>query len=127
MAKQPSRRKTVPTEPTRLGTYLKSLRTERGLSLVEVSSALGFDDSYLYLLESGKRRQPHPSYLHRLARYYGVLVEDLYSLAGYTPPEELPELPAYLRAKYDLPEERVREIADFMDFLTERDHDRPSN
>jgi transcriptional regulator with XRE-family HTH domain len=122
VAKKPSRRKTAPTEPSRLGAYLKQLRTDRGLSLVEVTRELGFDDSYLYYLESGKRRQPHPDYLHRLARYYGVLVEDLYSLAGYTPAAELPDLPAYLRAKYDLSDERVREIADFMDFLAERDH-----
>lgn len=110
---------TDPT-PSKLGAYLNELRLKRSLSLAHVAEALDFDPSFLFYIETGKRRRPDPEYLHRLARFYGVLVEDLYALAGYTPPRALPELPAYLRTKYDLPETAITEIADFMDFLAER-------
>jgi len=107
-------------EASQLGAYLKKLRTDRGLSLADVAERLEFDPSYLFRLESGASRKPHPDYLHRLAHFYGVLVEDLYALAGYTPATELPELPTYLRTKYGLTEEAIRELSDFKDFLTER-------
>jgi transcriptional regulator with XRE-family HTH domain len=106
----------------KLGAYLKKLRIAKGLTLAEAADGAGLAPSHLFYSEEGKRRQPRPEYLHRLARFYGVLVEDLFALAGYTPTEALPELGAYLRSKYpDLSEEAVREISDFTDFLTERD------
>jgi len=116
-------------QASKLGAYLKSLRLARGLSLADVAEHTGLAPSHLFYLEEGKRRSPHPDYLHRLAGFYGVLVEDLYALAGYTPAGELPELPAYLRSKYGLSDEVVREIENYKDFLTERedDGDTPQN
>jgi transcriptional regulator with XRE-family HTH domain len=104
-----------------LGAYLKELRLKRGLTLAEAARQIGgLTPSFLFYLEEGQRRQPKPEYLHRLARFYRVLVEDLYALAGYTPAEELPDLPAYLRTKYDLSDELIRELETYKDFLTER-------
>src|SRR5947209_5010577 len=97
-------------EASQLGAHLKKLRADRGLSLADVADQLDFDASYLFRLESGASRKPHPDYLHRLAHFYGVLVEDLYALAGYTPAAELPELPTYLRTKYGLTDEAIREL-----------------
>lgn len=110
-------------QASKLGAYLKELREERKLTLGQVADKAGLDPSYLFYLEAGKRRQPHPDYLHRLARFYGVLVEDLYALTGYTPAEELPDLPAYLRSKYDLSDEVVREIENYTKYLAERTDD----
>lgn len=107
--------------PSSLGAHLKNLRRERGLTLTEVAEKLAFSPSYLHHLEAGNRTKPHPDYLHRLAGFYDVLVEDLYALAGYTPAGELPDLPAYLRSKYGLSDEVIREIENYTEFLTERD------
>jgi len=110
-------------QASKLGAHLKTLRQAQGLSLAEVGEQTNIGPSHLFYIEEGKRRTPHPDYLHRLARFFGVLVEDLYALAGYTPAGELPELPAYLRSKYDLSDEVIREIENYKDFLTEREHD----
>jgi transcriptional regulator with XRE-family HTH domain len=109
-----------------LGDRLRDLRQERGLTLAEVAENVELAPSYLHYLEAGERKKPHPDYLNRLARFYGVLVEDLYALAGYTPADELPELRAYLRSKYGLSTEVIREIENYKDFLTEREDDAES-
>jgi transcriptional regulator with XRE-family HTH domain len=106
-----------------LGAHLKSLRTARGMSLADVAAQTEISGSYLFYLEAGKRLKPHPEYLHRLADFYGVLVEDLYSLAGYTPAGNLPELGVYLRTKYGMTPEDARTLQDYKDFLTERADD----
>jgi transcriptional regulator with XRE-family HTH domain len=108
-------------QPSSLGDYLKRLRTERGLSLAEVAEKVDLAPSYLHYLEAGARKKPHPDYLNRLARFYDVLVEDLYALAGYTPADELPTLPAYLRSKYGLSDDVIRELENYKDFLAERE------
>lgn len=106
-----------------LGAHLKRLRSERGLSLAQVAAGTKVSESYLYYLEAGQRQKPHPEFLHRLATFYGVLVEDLYAAAGYTPADELPELGVYLRAKYGLSDDDARQLENYKDFLTERDDD----
>ncbi len=108
-------------QPSSLGDYLKGLRADRGLTLTEVAEEVDLAPSYLHYLEAGARKKPHPDYLNRLARFYGVLVEDLYALAGYTPADELPNLPAYLRSKYGLSDDVIREIENYKNFLSERE------
>jgi transcriptional regulator with XRE-family HTH domain len=105
---------------SKLGAHLKALREKRGLSLAQVGEEVGLSPSYIFYLESGQRQKPHPDNLYRLARFYGVLAEDLLALAGYTPADELPELGAYLRSKYGLSPEVVREIENYTEYLTER-------
>ena len=46
-----------------------------------------------------------------------VPFEDLYALAGYKTPDELPTFRPYMRAKYDLPPEAVRELESYFEFL----------
>jgi DNA-binding NarL/FixJ family response regulator len=50
----------------------------------------------------------------------GTLSEAVTQLSEDSQAAELPELPAYLRAKYGLPEEAIREISDFTGWLTTR-------
>jgi len=109
-----------------LGERLRSLREERGLTLTDAAEKTGLTVSHLHYIEKDARR-PKPEYLNRLARFYGVLVEDLYALAGYTPAGDLPNLPAYLRTKYGLSDEVIREIENYKDFLTEREDERPAS
>ena len=115
-------------EPTgsALSERLRALREERGLTLTEAAEKTGLTVSHLHYIEKGARR-PKADSLSQLARFYGVLVEDLYALAGYTPAGELPELPAYLRSKYGLSDDVIREIENYKDYLTEREDDAESS
>lgn len=65
-----------------LGTYLKKLREEKGLSTREVYELANVSNSYLSLVENGKRR-PSAVVLKKLAPVYGVDYLDLYVKAGY--------------------------------------------
>ena len=59
-----------------VGPRLRALRTERNLTLGDVSSASGVSVSTLSRLESGQRR-PNLEILLPLARLYGVPLDDL--------------------------------------------------
>lgn len=65
-----------------LGAYLKKLREEKGLSTREVYELAKVSNSYLSLVENGKRR-PSAVVLKKLAPVYNVDYLDLYVKAGY--------------------------------------------
>src|SRR3954451_13586921 len=56
---------------------LRVMRAERGLTLREAAERTGVDKGTLSMLERGVRR-PHDVTLARLAKGYGVPVEDLF-------------------------------------------------
>ncbi len=69
--------RTAPEQPVHgLGTKLRSLRRERGLSLTQVAAATGISSSFLSLVENGKNDLT-VARLIRLVGYYGVAVSDL--------------------------------------------------
>jgi transcriptional regulator with XRE-family HTH domain len=84
------------------GIYLKGLREKRGLTIRQVEIQAGISNSYLSLLENGKRGIPKPSILKKLAPVYKAPYEELLKEAGiietkdfvYTPPE--PEYLSFL-------------------------------
>jgi hypothetical protein len=61
--------------------------------------------------------EPSPLYLQKLARALEIDPSDLYLEAGYTGVEQLPGLAPYLRAKYELPDEAVEQLAGYFDFV----------
>lgn len=65
------------------GPYLKRLRRARGLSLKQVEGAAQVSNAYLSQIERGIRKPPHPDILQRLAKTYGVSIEELLEAAGY--------------------------------------------
>jgi HTH-type transcriptional regulator, competence development regulator len=71
-----------------LGSYLRNVRKERGLSLKKVEKAAGVSNAYLSQLERGLRNPPHPDILKKLARVYEVPVTDLLAAAGYLEEEK---------------------------------------
>lgn len=103
-----------------LGTYVREVRTERGFSLRGLAAAAGVDAAWLSRLEHGMYSSPDPRHLHQLARVLEIEVSDLYLAAGYQGGEGLPGFTPYLRAKYDLPEEAIRQLEDYFDFLHQR-------
>jgi transcriptional regulator with XRE-family HTH domain len=60
-----------------LGLKLRSLRKERGLSLVRVSEPAGCTPSYLSMVENGKV-DPSISRLKRIAEALGITIVDLF-------------------------------------------------
>jgi len=66
------------------GRYLKSLREEKGVSLLKVEKATGISNAYLSQLETGARRRlPTPERLRVLSDYYNVFIQELLAKAGY--------------------------------------------
>lgn len=94
-----------------LGTFLRSEREAKDISLRKLAAAIGVDKAQLIRLEQGKVASPRADLLGDIATVIGVELADLYGLAGYTRPTELPAFAPYLRAKYrDLPEGAVAEM-----------------
>ena len=72
----------------RLGTYLRSLREAKGLTLRELSFQVGYTDSFINRLETGKRGTS----LKRLWELVKALDGDFfYALAALCADEGLPE------------------------------------
>jgi len=71
------------------GEYLRTLRTEKRLSLREVEELSGVSNSYLGLIERGQRQIPGADILKKLAPVYDVPVRDLLNAAGYLRDEEI--------------------------------------
>ena len=65
------------------GEYLRTLRLEQKLSLREVERLTGVSNSYLGLIERGRRPAPGIDILKKLAPVYNVPVRDLLRAAGY--------------------------------------------
>lgn len=70
---------------SKLGSYLKKTRIGLGMTLRDVEQLSGqkVSNAYLSLIESGKRKDPHPNILKVLARVYGLDIKDLMAKAGY--------------------------------------------
>lgn len=74
------------------GQYLKSLREQKSVSLIDVEKATGISNAYLSQLETGTRRRlPTPERLHLLSDYYNVSVRELLEKAGYYEAKEIKE------------------------------------
>jgi transcriptional regulator with XRE-family HTH domain len=65
------------------GRYLKEMRIRRGLSMRELAKRSNLSHSYLSLVESGKRGNPTPEQLLKLAPNLDVDYMELMKMAGY--------------------------------------------
>lgn len=100
-----------------LGQYIKARRLAQGLLLVDAAADSGLHYSYWSKLESGQVKTPSPKHLQSIARALEVDYKDLFVLAGYEVPEQLPTFQPYLRAKYQLPPGAIAELERYFDFL----------
>ena len=101
-----------------LGSRLRAARDEAGLSIRRLAERVGVHHATVSRIESGEFQQPAPEILQRLAGALEIDVADLLALAGYTIPEGLPSLPAYLRAKYRMPPEAAAQLSEYFDYLS---------
>lgn len=94
-----------------LGAFLRQRREQLGLSSRQLAARAGFNDATVVRFEQGAFGAPRADKLARLAEALGLQLADVYALADYAVPSELPTLRPYLRTKYrDLPVEDVEAI-----------------
>ena len=117
----------------RLGDLLRTTREDQGISMRRLAARLNIAHATLGRIETGESERPTPETLSALAEALELDEADLFALAGYRLPSSLPTLPAYLRAKYDLPPEAAAQLTDYFYFLAERhgidpsvDHQEPN-
>jgi transcriptional regulator with XRE-family HTH domain len=100
-----------------LGEYIRDRRMSRGLSLSEAAQMSGLHLSYWSKLEDGQYKAPAPKHLQAIAGALDVDFEDLYGLTGYEIPQRLPTFKPYLRTKYELPPDAVRDLERYFELL----------
>ncbi|SMD14460.1 helix-turn-helix domain-containing protein [Kibdelosporangium aridum] len=88
------------TTAKQFGEQLKHLREARNMSLRGLASKSGVDSGSLTRIEHGKVCHPQPDTLKCLADALDLPLADLFVMAGYITPSDLPNLSYYLRAKY---------------------------
>jgi transcriptional regulator with XRE-family HTH domain len=107
-------------EARQLGEYVRSVRTERGLSLRALGEAAEVDFTWIGHLERGDFEIPDPRNLARLAWALGLNIADVFMEAGYPAAPALPSVRPYLRAKYDMPDEAAAEVERHINDITAR-------
>jgi transcriptional regulator with XRE-family HTH domain len=100
-----------PQQAKRLGAAIRRARVAAGLSqnkLAELAnertrradSKSTLRNSTILRLERGEILAPRPDLLAAIASVLDVDAADYFTFAGYTTPNELPDVDAYLRAKF---------------------------
>ncbi|NBI05795.1 helix-turn-helix domain-containing protein [Senegalia massiliensis] len=65
------------------GQYLKSLRKDKKLTIRQVELYANVSNSYLSMIENGKRDIPSPEILQKLSKVYDIDYNTLMKKAGY--------------------------------------------
>ncbi|MDP2930729.1 MAG: helix-turn-helix transcriptional regulator [bacterium] len=105
--------KTIPYEMKKLGTYLKELRKETGLSIREVARKSDMAPSYLFKIEKGDTFSTLNIYTFlKLSKFYKIPIGAILKEVGLLDSDEydLPDFPQYLRAKYHLLPQAIRDM-----------------
>jgi transcriptional regulator with XRE-family HTH domain len=109
------------------GEYIKRLRTERKLSIRGLADKAGIDSGALTRLEHGKVRTPQPATLKALATTLRVPLADMFAMADYVIPYDLPSIIPYFHARYGhLPEATLTEIDAYLKVLIDEHGLEPS-
>ncbi len=108
----------APVSRTELGNYIREARERKGISARELGRRTDIDSAAISRMERG---ETVPRYavdrLARIADELGLDSYNLYEMAGYPMSSNLPDLPAYLKAKYKLPEGAVDDMAEYLKIL----------
>lgn len=100
-----------PEQAKTLGIFLKERRAALGLSTRAVAGRCGVDMATIVRLEQGAFAESRPDTLRVVAEALELSLADVFALAEYTVPDELPAFTPYLRSKYrDLPAPAVEEL-----------------
>jgi len=105
--------KYIPRKMTKLGEYLKKLREELGMSIRQVAEKTNLAPSYISKIESGKSfKTIGVETLIRFSKLYDIPLTAILKEAGFLEniEDNLPELPQYLRQKYQLTPPAIRDM-----------------
>ena len=109
------------TSAKRFGDYLRRHRKDQKLTSRGLAEKAGIDIATLVRLEQGKYRTPRPDTLKGLATALGQPLADVFAMADYVVPYDLPTMTPYLRAKYaDLPEEAISSMDAYFQTLLDQ-------
>ncbi len=110
------------------GDYLKKLRADRKMTLRDVENVARISNGYLSQLERGERPIPNHKVLIRLARAYGVPVNDLIEAAVKESDSvdkksgvRAPDLAFMSRGYEKLSDEGKKQLKEYLRFLVERE------
>lgn len=110
-----------PDQAARLGDFLRSRREELGLTTRQLGAQAGVNDATIVRIERGEFAAPRPDKLSKLTEALGLRLADVFALAEYVAPSELPGFAPYLRSKYrGLPDGAVEELERYLDKLARR-------
>jgi transcriptional regulator with XRE-family HTH domain len=105
----------------RLGTWLRQRRHEVGLSTIQLAKRVNTTDATITRIEQGAFAAPDPHKLSRIAEALDLSLADVYAMAGYAVPDDLPSFQPYLRRKYrGLPPKAVAELERYFGELAAR-------
>lgn len=100
-----------PEQARALGDFLREHRAALDLSTRQVAERSGTDQATIVRLEQGAFVEPRPDTLRAVAEALGVSLADVFALADYVIPSDLPAFTPYLRSKYrDLPRPAVEQL-----------------
>lgn len=105
--------KIISYEIAKLGKYLKQLRKEQVLSIRQVAGQCKIAPSHLSKIEAGSAcKTIGVATLVKFSKFYGIPVSAMLKEAGFIDSYEsdLPELAQYLRAKYQLCPQAIRDM-----------------
>ena len=123
----PKFRKVVSYEMKKLGEYLKHLREEVGFSIREAAQKSEIAPSYLSKIEAGDTFSTITvQTLIKFSKTYDVPPIAILKEAGLIDSDEydLPDFPQYLRAKYKLSPQAIRDI-EFAKEIVEKKYQPP--
>lgn len=113
-----------PDEAADLAEYIGLVCEHVGISQAELARRTGIDQATVSRIEAGAITSPSPERLSRIASTLQVPAGDLFGLAGYTTPIDLPSLPVYLRTKYgqQLTRTQRTELQNWLDQIKENNN-----
>lgn len=109
------------SKPQLLAKRITKARIAKEKSIYALGKETDIHRSTLQLLEGGKIRTPSPEYLARIADALDLKLSDLYPLAGYAVPGDLPDFDGYLAAKFrGLPHDAIDELTGHLRYLSDK-------
>ena len=100
-----------PEQAARLGQLIRSRREQAGMTIRDLADDAEMNFATVSRIEQGKFATPGHDKLARIAQALGLNTADVFALADYTLPADLPSFQPYLRTKYqDIPDGAVDEL-----------------
>ncbi|MAU84003.1 MAG: transcriptional regulator [Gordonia sp.] len=108
----------TPDQTVKLINLLTTKRTEQNLSVNEVARRAGVDTGTVWRIEQGMIAKPRVESLIAIAKVLGIKPMELFTTVGWLTADDLPDIGAYLHAKYaDLPEPVIHNAERYLDSL----------